>query len=85
MIDNIVILRFFRNYFMELKNSGVANSFELKILATLFPLINADNSYFTESDPNKDKLNLLYLMKQVADKLASAERGKVIELYTTFL
>lgn len=84
-MSDIAVLRFFRNYFMELKNSGVANSFELKILAILFPLINTDNSYFTESDPNKDKLNLLYLMKQLNDKLTGPERGKIIELYTTFL
>ena len=81
MVNNIKILRDFRNYFIELKNAGIANRFELAILETYFPLINTANSFFKENDPNRDPINLLHLMGQVNDKITSPDRGKIIELY----
>lgn len=81
MVNNIKVLRNFRNYFIELKNSGVANRFELEILEKIFPLIQADNSFFKDTEKHRDQLNLLHLMKQVHDKLNGPDRGKVIELY----
>lgn len=82
MINNIKILRAFRNYFIELKNAGIANRFELAILETYFPLINNANSFFKETDPSRDPINLLHLMNQVNEKITGADRGRIVELYT---
>ena len=82
MINNIRILRDFRNYFMELKHANIANRFELAGLEPYFPLIASPNSYFKETDPVRDPINLLHLMGQVNEKITGPDRGKIIELYT---
>lgn len=81
MVSNIRIFRKFRNYFIDLKNSGIANRFELIILEPYFPIITKPATYFNDTDSTRDPINLLHLMSQLNDKLNSPDRGKIIELY----
>lgn len=81
MINNIVVLRNFRNYFIELKNAGIANKFELVLLEKYLPFVSSENPFFKENDPIRDPINLLRLMNHLNDLLNSPGRGKIIELY----
>ena len=82
MVSNIRLLKKFREYFIELWNSGPANRFELNILALYFPVINTPSSYFQITDPVQAPIALLRLMSQVNDKITGQERNKIVELYT---
>lgn len=82
MVSNIRMLKKFREYFIELKKSGIANRFELDILAIYFPVINTPSSYFQINDPVQDPVALLRLMNQLNDKITGQQRDRIVELYT---